>query len=195
MKELLAIATGLACLVLTPVTAVGGVDPFPIDALMDMVDEETRAQTPTSPADGAVRSSANRTEQPTRVTPRKPLSEPLREPPTASSTRSEDATDADIRFAEGTMTVGARGFAIEAECVFMQVYRAATDSDFTATLDLVRDRASSMGAEYLTVLFHQEGVHSRLAASFFDAVYLLQTHTAEPTIQTVMVVEMYDCHG
>jgi len=52
MRELLAIATGLACLVLTPVTAVGGVDPFPIDALMDMVDEETRAQTPTSPATG-----------------------------------------------------------------------------------------------------------------------------------------------
>jgi len=52
-----------------------------------------------------------------------------------------------------------------------------------------------MGAEYLTVLFHQEGVNSRLAESFFDSVYLLQTHTVEPTIQTVMVVEMYDCHG
>jgi|GEM_PF-3594552 len=195
MMRLLAASTVSACFVLTPLTAVGGVDPFPIDELMEMVDNETRTQT--SPAQGTVRSSANRTEQPTRVEPLKPLAESVEpDPPAPPLTEaSKRELNPSTKFAEGTMTVGARGFAIDAGCVFMQVYRAATDSDFTATLNLVRYRASSMGAEYLTVLFHQEGVNSRLAESFFDSVYLLQTHTVEPTIQTVMVVEMYDCHG
>ena len=188
MMRFLAASIVAACSVLTPLAAVSGVDPSPIDELMEMVDTETRTQT--APVQGAIRSSANRTEEPTRV---KPL-EPDPSIPSLDET-TEHESSASVKYAEGTMTVGARGFAIDAGCVFMQVYRAATDSDFTATLDLVRYRASTMGAEYLTVLFHQEGVNSRLAESFFDSVYLLQTNTVEPTIQIVMVVEMYDCHG
>lgn len=174
----------------TPLTAISGVDSSPIDELMEIVEEETSIDVSTSSNHGSIRSSANKTEQPTRVRPpERGSSSP------GQSETSEGATKATAKFPEGTMTVGARGFAIEAGCVFMQVYRAATDSDFTATLELVQYRASSMGAEYLTVLFHQEGVNPRLAENFFDSVYLLQTRTVNPTIQTVMVVEMYDCNG
>lgn len=190
------------CLVLAPVTANSGVESFPISEFMDMVDEETHTKRSTltnqSASTPAVRSSANKTENPTKV--ESPMMVPV-EPSKVgtqtpqSSNNDQSAPKKQRSFIEGTMTVGAREFALAAECEFMQVYRAATDADFSATLDLIRYRASSMGAEYLTIIFHQEGVSKSLAESFFDSVYLFQTGNIQPTIQTVMVAEMYDCHG
>lgn len=157
----------------------GGVDPSPIDDLMEMVDEEAVTDEPRTPP-SPPRSAVNKTEQPTVVT------DPTEPNQAAAAGQDQVALPTEVK-------VGARQFALAEGCHFMQVYRVATDSDFTDTLALVKYRAGALGAEYVTVLFHREGGVHTLVQSFLDATYLLRSGTAEPVIRTVMAVEMYDC--
>lgn len=171
----------LTSLLIAVPPAIAGADTFPIDELMEMVKEETKAEVsaeseakekpslPLSP----VRDSANKTEQPTVIL----------------NLEMQGLTDVE------TIKVGARQFAISMDCEFMQVYRAATDTDFTKTLDLLKSRALALGAEYLTVVYHQEGNVQNIADAFLNSTYLLAAQTSTPTIKTVMVVEMFDCEG
>ena len=171
----------LTSLLIAVPPAIAGADTFPIDELMEMVKEETKAEVsaeseakekpslPLSP----VRDSANKTEQPTVIL----------------NLEMQGLTDVK------TIKVGARQFAISMDCEFMQVYRAATDTDFTKTLDLLKSRALALGAEYLTVVYHQEGNVQNIADAFLNSTYLLAAQTSTPTIKTVMVVEMFDCEG
>jgi len=171
----------LTSLLIAVPPAIAGADTFPIDELMEMVKEETKAEVsaeseakekpslPLSP----VRDSANKTEQPTVIL----------------NLEMRGLTDVE------TIQVGARQFAISMDCAFMQVSRAATDTDFTKTLDLLKSRALALGAEYLTVVYHQEGNVQNIADAFLNSTYLLAAQTSTPTIKTVMVVEMFDCEG
>lgn len=169
----------VALIAATSPPLLGGVDPFPVDELMEMVDKEATTSEPRTPP-SPPRSAVNKTEQPTVVTD-----------PTEPGRGS--AGDRDPVSLPTEVKVGARHFALAEGCHFMQVYRVATDSDFTDTLALVKYRAGALGAEYVTVLFHREGGVHTLVQSFLDATYVLRSGTANPVIRTVMAVEMYDC--
>ena len=171
----------LTSLLIAAPPVIAGADTFPIDELMEMVIEETNAEVSAEPEAmekpslplSPVRDSANKTEQPTVIL------------------KHEMQELSDVE----SIKVGARQFAISMDCEFMQIYRAATDTDFTKTLNLIKSRALGLGADYLTVVYHQEGNVQNIANAFLNSTYLLAAQTSTPTIKTVMVVEMYDCEG
>lgn len=154
--------------------SIAGVDDSPLDEFMFEVKKElteSRAETPIT-QNGFPKPSINVSESPVKV----------------------KKNDEKQKRAAEKVTVGAREFALERNCEFMQVYKVSTNSDFTDTLSLVKYRASLLGAEYLTVLFHREGV-SVIHQFLYPKYYFSNetgTQEAQP-IQTVMVVEMYDC--
>lgn len=171
----------LISLLISPLPVLAGADTFSIDDLMQMVEEESRIETSPKPEQeinaallsSPPRDSVNKTEQPTVVSERE----------------IQNISD------DKPLKVGAREFAISAGCAFMQIYRVATDTDFTKTLDLVKYRSSALGAEYLTIVYHQEGIMHNLVEAFFNSTYLLTSETSKPAIKTVMIAEMYDCEG
>ena len=119
-----------------------------------------------------VRESANKTEHPTTV---------------ETDFESLDPMHLD------QVKVGARRFAIESGCEFLHMYRVATDTGFTESLNLIKFRAKALGAEYLTIIFHREGDESGIADIFRDARYVFRPDAHPPKIHTIIVAEMYDC--
>ena len=222
--------------IFSPLLAVAGTDPFPIDELLEMAVEE---QSPQLKAEAKAKAEANtkaEAEAKTKAeakakakakTKAKAEAEvraniqakakakaktkaeaeaeiisqviPLPLPPHRSVNKTEQPTiitaEEMIRGKQNTsVKVGAREFALARGCQFMKVYKVATNIDFTETLKLVKYRSSALGAEYITIIHHQEGGSHNAVQGFFDATYLVGSSTTQrPTIKTVMAVEMYDC--
>lgn len=164
---------GLGCFIGGSIS-VAGVDDSPLDEFMDEVKKElteSRSEAPIRPT-AFPKSSINVSESPVHV----------------------NKNDEKQKRVAETVTVGAREFALKRSCEFMQVYRVSTNSGFTDTLSLLKYRASLLGAEYLTVLSHREGVNV-VQQFLYPQYYFFNdsgTLNRQP-IQTVMVVEMYDC--
>lgn len=152
----------------------GGVDDSPIDELMEKVQKESIPEDKPVVLPNEIRASANTTNEPTIVDESEHL--------------ETDKSTSEVK-------VGARHFAIENGCEFMQVYRVATDSDFTETLQLIKYRSRLLGAEFLTISHHSEGNYYLNGHNFFIPTYLMRSYgrSEVPLIRTVMVAEMYDC--
>ena len=222
--------------IFSPLLAVAGTDPFPIDELLEMAIEEqspqlkaeakaeaeakTKAEAKVkaeakaktkAEAEAEVRANIQAKAKAKAKAEAKAEAEaeaeaeiisqviPLPLPPHRSVNKTEQPTiitaEEMIRGKQNTsVKVGAREFALARGCQFMKVYKVATNIDFTETLKLVKYRSSALGAEYITIIHHQEGGSHNAVQGFFDATYLVGSSTTQrPTIKTVMTVEMYDC--
>ena len=208
--------------IFSPLLVVAGTDPFPIDELLEMAIEEqspqlkaeaeaeaeakTKAEAKAktkAEAEAEVRANiqAKAKAETKAETKAEIISQviPLPLPPHRSVNKTEQPTiitaEEMIRGKQNTsIKVGAREFALARGCQFMKVYKVATNIDFTETLKLVKYRSSALGAEYITIIHHQEGGSHNAVQGFFDATYLVGSSTTQrPTIKTVMTVEMYDC--
>ena len=222
--------------IFSPLLAVAGTDPFPIDELLEMAVEEqspqlkaeakAKAEAKTkAEAEAKTKAEAKAKAKAKAKTKAKAEAEvraniqakakakaeaeaeaeiisqviPLPLPPHSSVNKTEQPTiitaEEMTRGKQNTsIKVGAREFALARGCQFMKVYKVATNIDFTETLKLVKYRSSALGAEYITIIHHQEGGSHNAVQGFFDATYLVGSSTTQrPTIKTVMTVEMYDC--
>jgi hypothetical protein len=190
--------------IFSPLLAVAGTDPFPIDELLEMAVEEQSPQLKAetkAKAEAEVRANIQAKAKAKAEAEAEIISQviPLPLPPHSSVNKTEQPTiitaEEMIRGKQNTsVKVGAREFALARGCQFMKVYKVATNIDFTETLKLVKYRSSALGAEYITIIHHQEGGSHNAVQGFFDATYLVGSSTTQrPTIKTVMTVEMYDC--
>ena len=226
--------------IFSPLLAVAGTDPFPIDELLEMAIEEQSPQLKAeakTKAEAEAKTNAEAEAKTKAEAEAKTKAEaeaevraniqakakakakaeaeaeakakakaeiisqviPLPLPPHRSVNKTEQPTiitaEEMIRGKQNTsVKVGAREFALARGCQFMKVYKVATNIDFTETLKLVKYRSSALGAEYITIIHHQEGGSHNAVQGFFDATYLVGSSTTQrPTIKTVMTVEMYDC--
>jgi len=93
-----------------------------------------------------------------------------------------------------SIKTGAAQFAMSAGCMFLQRYRIAINADFTGTMNLMKYRASGMGAERINIQFHAESTPFERIFDYGASMFLVDgTQTLENQVFTVMEADLFDC--
>lgn len=93
-----------------------------------------------------------------------------------------------------SVKAGAAQFAMTKGCMFLQRYRIAINADFTGTMNLMKYRASGMGAEWINIQFHAESTPLERIFDYGASMFLVDgTQTLENEVFTVMEADLFDC--
>lgn len=99
-------------------------------------------------------------------------------------------TDASAR-----IIVGAAFYAHLNSCQFIQRYKARTNQNFNSTLNLIKNRASRMGAKWITIIHHSETdwTEENPYSENLKVEYISGTQINESRYVTTLVADLYDC--
>lgn len=126
---------------------------------------------------------------------------PLESPPVPSSLKSKDATlmAPDFQYQETpqskSIIVGSQTYAITNSCQLIKRYRVVTNSDFTGTLNLMKYRASLMGAKWITIVSHRELDRLENAIQLDNdlIIYRDGVDMGSARYLSAIVADLYDC--
>ena len=126
---------------------------------------------------------------------------PLDSPPVMSNVGAKDATliAPDIHFMETpqskSVIVGSQVYALVNACQFIKRYRIITNADFTASMNMMKYRASLMGAKWITLVSHRE--IDRFENSVYinneQIIYRDGVDIGSSRFLTTLIADLYDC--
>lgn len=94
-----------------------------------------------------------------------------------------------------SVIVGSQVYAIVNSCTLIKRYRVVTNSDFTGTLNLMKYRASLMGAKWLTVISHREldRYENSIQTTSDEVIYRDGVDIGSSRYLSTIVADLYDC--
>lgn len=94
-----------------------------------------------------------------------------------------------------SVIVGSQVYAIVNSCTLIKRYRVVTNSDFTGTLNLMKYRASLMGAKWLTVVSHREldRYENSIQTTSDEVIYRDGVDIGSSRYLSTIVADLYDC--
>lgn len=126
---------------------------------------------------------------------------PLDSPPVMSNVGAKDATlvAPNIQFMETpqskSVIVGSQVYAAANACQIIKRYRIVTNTDFTGSLNLMKYRASMMGAKWITVVSHREidRYENSIQLSNEQVIFRDGVDIGSARYLTTLVADLYDC--
>jgi hypothetical protein len=126
---------------------------------------------------------------------------PLENPPIYSNYKSKDTTlmAPDFQYQETpqskSIIVGSQTYAITNSCQLIKRYRVVTNSDFTGSLNLMKYRASLMGAKWITIVSHRELDRNENAIQLNNdqIIYRDGIDIGSARYLSAIVADLYDC--
>jgi hypothetical protein len=94
-----------------------------------------------------------------------------------------------------SVIVGSQVYAMTNACTLIKRYRVVTNSDFSGTLNLMKYRASLMGAKWLTIVSHREldRYENSIHLSNDQIVYRDGVDIGSARYLSTIVADLYDC--
>jgi len=94
-----------------------------------------------------------------------------------------------------SVIVGSQVYAMTNSCTLIKRYRVVTNSDFTGTLNLMKYRASLMGAKWLTIVSHREldRYENSTQLSNDQVIYRDGIDIGSSRYLSTIVADLYDC--
>jgi len=94
-----------------------------------------------------------------------------------------------------SVIVGSQVYAMTNSCTLIKRYRVVTNSDFTGTLNLMKYRASLMGAKWLTIVSHREldRFENSTQLSNDQVIYRDGVDIGSSRYLSTVVADLYDC--
>ena len=94
-----------------------------------------------------------------------------------------------------SVIVGSQVYAMTNSCTLIKRYRVVTNSDFTGTLNLMKYRASLMGAKWLTIVSHREldRYENSTQLSNDQVIYRDGVDIGSSRYLSTVVADLYDC--
>jgi hypothetical protein len=94
-----------------------------------------------------------------------------------------------------SVIVGSQVYAMTNACTLIKRYRVVTNSDFTGTLNLMKYRASLMGAKWLTIVSHREldRYENSIQLNNDQVVYRDGVDIGSARYLSTIVADLYDC--
>jgi hypothetical protein len=94
-----------------------------------------------------------------------------------------------------SVIVGSQVYAMTNSCTLIKRYRVVTNSDFTGTLNLMKYRASLMGAKWLTIVSHREldRYENSIQLSNDQVIYRDGVDIGSSRYLSTIVADLYDC--
>lgn len=94
-----------------------------------------------------------------------------------------------------SVIVGSQVYAIVNSCTLIKRYRVVTNSDFTGTLNLMKYRASLMGAKWLTVVSHRklDRYENSIQTTSDEVIYRDGVDIGSSRYLSTIVADLYDC--
>lgn len=126
---------------------------------------------------------------------------PLDHAPFYSNMQSKDSTlmAPNIHFQETpqskSVIVGSQIYALTNSCQLIKRYKVVTNSDFTGTLNLMKYRASLMGAKWLTIVSHREldRFENSIQLNNDQIIYRDGVDIGSARYLSTIVADLYDC--
>jgi hypothetical protein len=126
---------------------------------------------------------------------------PLESPPIYSNMKSKDATlmAPDFQYQETpqskSIIVGSQTYAITNSCQLIKRYRVVTNADFTSSLNLMKYRASLMGAKWITIVSHREldRYENAIQLNNDQIIYRDGVDIGSARYLSAIVADLYDC--
>jgi hypothetical protein len=94
-----------------------------------------------------------------------------------------------------SIIVGSQVYAIVNSCTLIKRYRVVTNADFTGSLNLMKYRASLMGAKWLTVVSHREldRYENSIQTASDEVIYRDGVDIGSSRYLSTVVADLYDC--
>jgi len=94
-----------------------------------------------------------------------------------------------------SVIVGSQVYAMTNSCTLIKRYRVVTNSDFTGTLNLMKYRASLMGAKWLTIVSHREldRYENSIQLSNDQVIYRDGVDIGSSRYLSTIIADLYDC--
>lgn len=126
---------------------------------------------------------------------------PLYSTPIYSSMQSKDSTlvAPNYQYQETpqskSVIVGSQTYAMTNACQLIKRYRVITNSDFTGTLNLIKYRASLMGAKWMTIVSHREldRFENSIQLNNDQVIYRDDIDIGSSRYLSTIVADLYDC--
>ena len=126
---------------------------------------------------------------------------PLEGPAIYSNMKSKDTTlmAPDFQYQETpqskSIIVGSQTYAITNSCQLIKRYRVVTNADFTSSLNLMKYRASLMGAKWITIVSHREvdRLENSIQLSNDQVIYRDGVDIGSARYLSAIVADLYDC--
>ncbi len=126
---------------------------------------------------------------------------PLENPVLYTNMKAKDATlmAPDFQYQETpqskSIIVGSQTYAMTNSCQLIKRYRVVTNSDFTGSLNLMKYRASLMGAKWITIVSHREldRMENAIQLSNDQVIYRDGVDIGSARYLSAIVADLYDC--
>lgn len=94
-----------------------------------------------------------------------------------------------------SIIVGSQTYAMTNSCQLIKRYRVVTNSDFTGSLNLMKYRASLMGAKWITIVSHREldRMENAIQLSNDQVIYRDGVDIGSARYLSAIVADLYDC--
>ena len=94
-----------------------------------------------------------------------------------------------------SIIVGSQVYAMTNSCTLIKRYRVVTNADFTGTLNLMKYRASLMGAKWLTIVSHREldRYENSIQLSNDQVIYRDGVDIGSSRYLSTIIADLYDC--
>lgn len=94
-----------------------------------------------------------------------------------------------------SVIVGSQIYALTNSCQLIKRYKVVTNSDFTGTLNLMKYRASLMGAKWLTIVSHREldRFENSIQLNNDQIIYRDGVDIGSARYLSTIVADLYDC--
>ena len=94
-----------------------------------------------------------------------------------------------------SVIVGSQVYAAANACQIIKRYRIVTNTDFTGSLNLMKYRASLMGAKWITVVSHREidRYENSIQLSNEQVIFRDGVDIGSARYLTTLVADLYDC--
>ncbi len=126
---------------------------------------------------------------------------PLDNPPIYTNVKARDTTlmAPDFQYQETpqskSIIVGSQTYAITNSCQLIKRYRVVTNADFTGSLNLMKYRASLMGAKWITIVSHREldRTENSIQLNNDQIIYRDGIDIGSARYLSALVADLYDC--
>lgn len=126
---------------------------------------------------------------------------PLDGVPVMSSAAAKDSTlsTPNLQFLETpqskSIIVGSQVYAAANACQIIKRYRVITNADFTGSLNLMKYRASLMGAKWITIVGHKEidRFENSMVLNNDQIIFRDGVDIGSSRYLTTLIADLYDC--